>query len=101
VWEVTISAGGVITLNFVKAINFFDKLYVTNGYTYGGTNIYFDPVVKSKKNIPNYSIIRQQIDTSSTKFDGGGTRFLNYRDSYVVPEQGDKYIKFAKNGVFT
>ena len=101
VWQINISTGGVITLSFVKAINFYDKLYVTNGYTYGGTNIYFDPVVKPKKNIPNYSIIRQQISTVSTRFDGNGTRFLDYRDSYVLPEQGDKYIKFAKTGVFT
>jgi hypothetical protein len=101
VWQINISASGVLTLSFVKAINFYDKLYVTNGYNYGGTNIYFDPVVKTKKNVPNYSIMRQQIDTSSTKFDGSGTRFLDYRDSRVVPEQGDKYIKFAKTGVFT
>ena len=78
-----------------------DKLYVRNGFTYGGTNIYFDPQVKAGRLIPNYSIIPQEIRIISTQFDGNGTRFLDYRDEYTVPESGDKYIKFAKTGVFT
>ena len=41
------------------------------------------------------------VATVFTTFDNNSTRFFNYRDSYSVPEQGDKYIKFAKTGVFT
>jgi hypothetical protein len=58
-------------------------------------------VVKSGLTLPNYSIIPQEIRVISTIFDGGGTRFASYRDQYIVPEQGDKYIKFTKTGVFT
>jgi hypothetical protein len=101
IWQISIDANSIVTLNFVSSLNYYDKLYVRNGFTHGATNIYYDPVVKSNKTIPNYSVIPQQIKVVSTRFDGNGTKFLNYRDSYSVPEQGDKYIKFAKNGVFT
>jgi hypothetical protein len=58
-------------------------------------------VIKSGKSVPDYSLIPQQIRTTYTTFDGNGTRFYDNRDEYVVPEQGDKYIKFTKIGVFT
>ena len=40
-------------------------------------------------------------DKDYTRFDGGGTRFFDYRDSYRDPEDGDKYLKFPQIGVFT
>lgn len=100
VWKVNI-VNDVVILTFVKAINYFDKLYVRNGKTYGGTNIFYDPVVKEDKNYANYTLIRQEIRTSYTTFDGNSTRFYDNRDGQVVPEEGDKYIKFTKTGVFT
>ena len=87
IWRVNIS-NHIITLTFVQSINYYNTLYVRNGFTYGGTNIYFDPIVKAGKNIPNYSIVPQQIRTTYTTFDGNGTRFYDHRDTYVVPEQG-------------
>jgi hypothetical protein len=99
IWEINI-ADNLVSLSFVSSLEFNNTLYVRNGFTYGATNIYYDPVIKSNKIVPNYSIIPQQIRIIATTFDGNGTRFLDYRDSYSVPEQGDKYIKFAKNGVF-
>jgi hypothetical protein len=101
IWTITVDSDNFVTLTFTTEIEFNNKIYVRNGYTYGGTNIYFDPVVKSGNLVPNYSTIPQQIKTSSTRFDGNGTRFLSYRDEYSIPQQGDKYIKFAKTGVFT
>lgn len=101
VWQINIDADNIVTLTLIKGIDYYDTVYVRNGFTYGGTNIYFDPVVKSDKTVPNYSIVPQQIRTIYTTFDQNGTRFYDNRDSYVVPEQGDKYIKFTKIGVFT
>jgi hypothetical protein len=101
VWQINIDSDDLVTLTFVRAINYYDTLYVRNGFTHSATNIYYDPVVKNNRNISNYSTIPQQINIIATTFDGNGTKFLNYRDSYVVPEQGDKYIKFTKIGVFT
>lgn len=100
VWEITVDSEGIVTLTPVQAIELYDKLFVRNGFTYGGTNIYYDPVIKQGNLIPNYSIMPQQINIVSTQFDGNGTRFFDYRDNYSVPETGDKYIKFAKLGVF-
>lgn len=101
VWQVNINDDDIVTLTLVRAIDYYDTVYVRNGFTYGDTNIYFDPVVKSGKSVPDYSKIPQQIRTTYTIFDGNGTRFYDNRDEYVVPEQGDKYIKFTKIGVFT
>jgi hypothetical protein len=101
VWQISIDTNNIVTLNLIKGTDLYDTIFVRNGFTYGGTNIYFDPVVKSGKTVPNYSIVPQQIRTTYTTFDQNGTRFYDYRDSYVVPEQGDKYIKFTKIGVFT
>lgn len=100
VWQVNI-VSDVVQLQFVKAINYFDKLYVRNGRTYGGTNIFYDPTVKPNKSLANYTLILQQIQTTYTTFDGNGTRFYDNRDGYVVPGEGDKYIKFTSTGVFT
>jgi hypothetical protein len=81
-------------------MNYYDTVFVRNGFTHGGTNVFYDPIVKEGNTLPNYSVIPEQITTTYTTFDGNGTRFLSYRDQYAIPEQGDKYIKFGKNGVF-
>ena len=101
VWQINIDSDDIVTLTFLYEINIYEKVYVRYGYTYGSTNIYFDPIVKVGNTVPNYSIIQQQIRTQYTTFDGNGTRFFDYRDEYTVPESGDKYIKFTKTGVFT
>lgn len=101
VWEVAVDQSNIVTLTFVREITPYQKLYVRNGFTYGATNIYYDPIIKPNNSIPNYSIIPQQINIQYTTFDGNGTRFYDNRDEYVLPETGDKYIKFTKTGVFT
>jgi hypothetical protein len=89
-----------VTLKFVKEIQSHNKLYVKNGRTYGSSNIFYDPVIKTGNTVPNYSVIPQQLSTRYTTFDGGGTRFFNYRNEFTEPGVGDKYIKFTKLGVF-
>ena len=101
IWEVTIDQGNIVTLNFVRTLTAYQTLFVRNGFTYGGTNIYYNPIVKPNNTIPDYSIIPQQIRIQYTTFDGNGTRFYDNRDEYVLPGTGDKYIKFTKTGVFT
>lgn len=101
IWRINVDENDMVTLTSQTEMEFYDRLYVKNGTSYGGTNIYYDPVVKDGNLIPNYSIIPQQISTEYTTFDGNGTRFFNNRDQYTVPGSRDKYIKFAKTGVFT
>ena len=84
----------------IPQLNYNDTLYVRNGYTHGATNIYYDPYVKTGKIVPNYSKIPQQIKTSGTTFDGDGTKFYDYRDSYVIPGQGEKALRFPHLNVF-
>jgi hypothetical protein len=71
-----------------------------NGFTHGGVNVYYDPIVKINNTVPNYSEIPQEIRTISTIFDGNGTLFYDYRDSYIVPGQGNKFLKFPRQNVF-
>jgi hypothetical protein len=102
VWKIRIVDNEVVFLDYVSSIsiNYYSVLRVKRGLTYGGRNIYYDPVLKFDNKYPNYSILPQEQAFSYTSFDGNGTRFLNYRDNYSIPETGDKYIKFAKTGVF-
>jgi hypothetical protein len=101
IWKINIDNAGIVTLTFEQTVNFYNRLFVRRGYTYGRTNIFYDPVVKAGNLIPNYSIIPEQVDIRGTIFDGNGTRFISNRDEYTTPQSGDKYIKFAKTGVFT
>ena len=104
VWQVNIDSSSIVTLTYKQAVGFNDTLYVRNGIRHAGQRIFYDNTFLALPipQIPTYSLVtRQQISLDYTQFDGNGTRFFNYRDSYSVPEQGDKYIKFAKTGVFT
>jgi hypothetical protein len=80
--------------------NYNDVLYVRNGFTYGGTNIYYDPVLKTNKLVPNYSKIPQQVRTRGTVFDGDGTKFYDYRDSYTQPGVDDTVLPWRQHNVF-
>ena len=101
VWKINISNNNIVTLTYVKSITYFDKIQVRSGYTYGSTTIFFDPALKPGKEVPEYTLIQNQITPNVTTFDGNGTKFLSNRDLAVVPEEGAKYIKFTKFGVFT
>jgi hypothetical protein len=101
IWQINIDDEDIVTLTFVQSISFDQSVFVRFGFTYGTTNIFFDPEPKPSLSIPNYTIIPQEIRTTYTTFDGDGTRFYDNRDEYAVPGEGDKYIKFTKTGVFT
>jgi hypothetical protein len=88
------------TLTFIPQPNYNNAIYVRNGFTHGGVNLYYDPVIKTNNTVPNYSEIPQEIKTISTIFDGNGTLFYDFRDTYVVPEQGNKYLVFPRQNVF-
>ena len=99
VWPANISSVGS-SVTFMPTLSYNQTLYVRNGLTYGGINIYYDPIIKADKLIPNFSKIPQQIRNTVTIFDGNGTRFFDYRDSYTVPEQGDTALIFPRINVF-
>ena len=88
------------TITCVPSPSYNDAIYVRNGYTNGGVNIYYDPFVKEGKTVPSWSKIPQQIRTTATTFDGDGTKFYDYRSSYVIPGQGENALRFPRLNVF-
>jgi hypothetical protein len=88
------------TITFIPTLSYNQGLYVRNGDTHGGVNIYYDPNIKEGKLYPNFSKLGQQIKTISTIFDGNGTRFFDYRDTYTTPGEGDTGIVFPHLNVF-
>jgi len=100
IWRININTDNIVTLEFVRTMNFNDRLYVRNGNTHGSTNVYYDPVVRDNNTVPGYTTLTQQLNIRTTTFDGAGTRFLSQRDKYTLPEENNKYIKFGKLGVF-
>jgi hypothetical protein len=92
----------VVMLEFVEEVIPGEQIQINNGTTYNNSILFYDPVVHHNRGVPEYSRVTNQtsILTKFTKFDNGGTRFINNRDSYAVPEQQNKYLKFPKHGVF-
>lgn len=88
------------TITSIPTPNFNDVIFVKNGTSHGGVNIYYDPVINSGNLVPSWSEIPQQIKTSGTIFDGDGTKFYDYRDSYVTPYQGERQLIFPRQNVF-
>jgi len=88
------------TITFIPMPNYNDVVFVRNGTSHGGVNIYYDPIINTGNLVPNWSEISQQIKTSGTIFDGDGTKFYDYRDNYVVPTQGEQQLVFPRLNVF-
>lgn len=87
-------------LTCIPMPHYNDTVYVRNGYTHGGVNIYYDPLIKADKTVPNWSKIPQEIKTRGTTFDGDGTKFYDYRDNYIIPGQGEQALRFPHLNVF-
>ena len=87
-------------VNFIPMANYNDVLYVRSGRSRGGVNIYYDPVIEEGALVPSWSKITQQIKKSGTTFDGDGTKFYDFRDSYVTPGEGESAVRFPRLNVF-
>jgi len=66
IWQINIDDEDIVSLTFVQPVNINDQIYVRNGFTYGSTNVYYDPVVKDGFTLPDYSIIPQQVNTQAS-----------------------------------
>lgn len=87
-------------INFVPQASYNNVVYVRNGRSRGGVNIYYDPVIEEGTLVPSWSKITQQIRTSGTIFDGDGTKFYDFRDTYLSPGQGESAVRFPRLNVF-
>jgi hypothetical protein len=106
IWQINIDEDDIVSLTFVEEIEINDQLFVRNGFTYGATNIYYDPVVKEDNTIPNYSILPQQVNAQASLvpvFGTGaktgqivGVNVLSTGSGYV--ESPPPVIKFLGDG---
>jgi hypothetical protein len=104
VWQIKIfpERNNLVVLEFVKEVLPSQRVRVASGASHSNTVIMRDPVVKSGETVPGWTVATKAADLTGTRttFDGNGTKFISYRDSYADPEIGDKYLKFPQRGVF-
>ena len=100
IWTVGINSG-IIELTFTQEVRKSQTVRVLRGETYGGSSLILsnDPYPQGSTEL-NYFSIPKTFSRVGTRFDGDGTRFLDYRDLYVDPGRGDKYVIYPKLGVF-
>ena len=105
VWQITIDAYNIVRLISLAPtyqMNLNDTVFVTSGREFIGATLKYDSFIKPGKTVPEFTKISQYsyISRTATRFDNGSTVFLNLRDTYSLPNQKDKYLKFNKLGVF-
>jgi len=102
IWRLDIDANNIVTLTWRQEILIGEKVRINQGSQYGNTIAVYDPQLKPNETVPSFTILVSENNPSSTRttFDGNGTKIIDYRDIYVIPESGDKYLKFPQIGVF-
>ena len=104
VWQIKINPerNNQVTLEFIQEILPSQRVRVASGASHSNTVIMRDPVVKPGETVPGWTTATRadMLTGTRTTFDGNGTKFISYRDSYSDPETGDKYLKFPQRGVF-
>lgn len=99
IWTVTVDSNLIVTLEFDTPVEPFQTVIVSDGDTYGDTILYLRDTPLPGESELSYETLTETL-TDPTIFDGGDTRFLDYRDLYVDPGRGDKYVIYPKLGVF-
>lgn len=92
----------VVILEFVEEVIPGDQVQINSGTTKNQSIVFYDPTLHENRSVPEYFPVSYQtgILQTFTKFDNNGTKFFSHRDTYSVPEQNNKYLKFPKIGVF-
>lgn len=104
VWKINIDENDIVNLEFIKEIVPGDYIYVQDGNTHMNSLQLYDLGALSQGfTVPKYkqsynSVYRLRRKTT---FDKSATVFINNVDTYTVPLQNDKYLKYPKIGVFT
>ena len=104
VWTITFDDNDLIKLVFTTEIENNQVVEVRYGTRYGGNKLIYNfNLEDGLATVPNYNIIDPfaVYEPNPTTFDNNTTRFLNAVDIYQLPDEGDKYLKFPKIGVFS
>lgn len=101
VWTLTVDSDGLFDINFKKEVNPGEVVRVN----YQNSSYYYQSVPTGGNLVPEYKRVDANAEgvdlaTNPTRFDGNGTRFFADIDVYSDLDEGDKYIKFPKVGVF-
>lgn len=90
-----------VELTFVKEIVPGQQINVLGGNNYPGTTLFYDTALVNGRTVPAYSVAAKTSGAPiPTTFDGSGTKFINNRDAYTMPDSLSTYIKFPQIGVF-
>jgi YHYH protein/Putative Ig domain len=102
VWLITLDDAGLVKLVFQNSLDTSKTIKIRYGAKYGGNILqYVVANIVPPETVPSWKIIQPSLSqTLPTIFDSNGTRFINGFDSYLGPEDNDKYLKFPKIGVF-
>ena len=100
IWKISINDNRLF-LTFEQEVKSGQLVRVKRGQTYGGATLMLanDPYPIGSTEL-NYIRINTRLSNGVTVFDGGSTQFVDYRDLYVDPGRGDKYVIYPKLGVF-
>lgn len=101
IWQINI-VNGIVTLTFVQPVQLNQRIRILGGKTYTSAIVFYSLNLAPGQSVPYYQVYRYEKYTKATPttFNGGGTRFFSYRDTYYAPGTQDKYLKFPQYGVF-
>jgi hypothetical protein len=101
IWRININ-NDVVSLEFVTSVELNTRIRILTGKSYTGAIVYYSFNNVPGQSVPNWQVFKYQPNTvaKATTFNGGGTRFFSYRDTYYAPGTQDKYLKFPQYGVF-
>lgn len=100
VWSISIDSKDCIKLTFEQEVIPGTYFKILRGETYSGKLLRLNSVPDSGNSELSYYEISTGFELESTEFDGGDTKFFDYRDLYLDPNRSDKYVKYPKLGVF-
>lgn len=100
IWSISIDSESVVTLTFDEEMYPGEYVSVKSGLNYGGAKLQLSYSPSIGRSELEYVRLSAGLFNNETIFDGGDTQFIEYRDLYIDPGRGDKYVIYPKLGVF-
>jgi len=100
IWKITVDADSIVWLEFVEQVEIDQVVQVLYGFSHGNSRLIYTAELDSEHTVPYYKVFTELLNdsTSMTYFDNHGTKFLDYRDVFIPPNENDKYIKYPYYG---
>lgn len=98
IWTISISSG-IVSLTYTSPVNTNQAVNVLSGNTYGGESLYYNPIIETGANVPEYALNRTIILGDETTFDMHSTRFYDNKDAYSGFGDNDSFLEFPKYNI--